>query len=270
MEPRPRSRTSRISTITTFGSSTIAIRSAVSTSSMRARAAATMSAADVFSFFIRSRCHTIRRGQGTDCHSAEPVYGARMFRFALILLLLPTIAAADWSPRPSMFHYDATFANCTAVPDDNDLARTCDRAIANAYVLKRAVALATQKCFPESIATCALPFEDEGLPAIAAQIAVDAGCDATNVLDLPEDEPLPADHCISIASDIMIDEGVMDAAAQDDPAFAADLQSRNREDCAEEAREIGSWAVIMDAMICEADRSAALWADLAVQNQQDQ
>ncbi len=223
-----------------------------------------------------------------------------MFRLALILLLLPTIAAADWSPRPSMFRYDATFANCTATPDDSDLARACDRAITNAYVLKRAVAWATQKCFPESIATCALPFEDEGLPAIAAQIAVDAGCDATNVLDLPEGEQLPADHCISIASDIMIDEGVVplntdiscdingiecgdislinatfwaeqvDAAAQDDPVFAADLQSRNREDCAEEAREIGSWAVVMDAMICEADRSAALWADLTDQNQQDQ
>jgi hypothetical protein len=199
-----------------------------------------------------------------------------------------------------MFHYDATFANCTATPDETDLAQNCDRAIANAYVLKRAVAWAAQKCFPESIATCALPFEDEGLPAIAAQIAVDSGCDATNVLDLPEDEPLPADHCITIASDIMIDEGVVplntdiscgihwiecgdislinatfwaeqvDAAAQDDPAFAADLQSRNREDCAEEAREIGSWAVVMDAMICEADRSAALWADLTDQNQQDQ
>ena len=222
-----------------------------------------------------------------------------MFRLALILLLLPTFAAADWSPRPTMFSYDATFANCMANPSAENLASTCDRAITSAYVLKRAVTWAAVNCFPEGFATCAAPFEDEGLPAIAAQIAVGAGCDATNVLNLPEDKPLPADHCITITSDIMIDEGVVplnteimcgihwiecgdislinatfwaeqvDAASQDDPAFSADLQSRNREDCAQEAREIGSWAVVMDAMICEADRSAALWADLAFQNQQD-
>ncbi|SMX44372.1 hypothetical protein [Octadecabacter ascidiaceicola] len=223
-----------------------------------------------------------------------------MFRLAFILLFLPTFAAADWSPRPSMFSYDATFENCKANPDAENLAASCEGAIANAYVLKRAVAWAAYKCFPESFATCAAPFEEEGLPAIAAWIAVDAGCDATNVLDLPEDEPLPADHCISIASDIMIDEGVVplntdiscgidwiecgdithinasfwaeqvDEITQDDPEFANDLQSRNREDCAGEAREIGSWAIIMDGLICEAERSAALWSDLAVQSAQDQ
>ncbi|HCP82689.1 MAG TPA: hypothetical protein DIT67_14385, partial [Octadecabacter sp.] len=209
-------------------------------------------------------------------------------------------AAADWSPRPAMFSYDATFENCKANPDTGNLAASCEGEITGAYVLKRAVAWAAFKCFPESFATCALPFEDEGLPAIAARIAVDAGCDATNVLDLPEDEPLPADHCISIASDIMIDEGVVplntdvscgihwiecgditlinasfwadqvDRITQNDPEFANDLQTRNREDCAQEAREIGNRAVLRDGLICEAERSAALWSDLTVQSSQDQ
>lgn len=220
-----------------------------------------------------------------------------MFRFALILLLLPTLAAADWSPRPSMFSYDATFENCLSNPDDKNLAAACEQEIAGAYVLKRAVAWAAFNCFPESLSTCALPFEDEGLPAIAAQIAVDAGCDATNVLDLPEDEPLPADHCITIVSDIMVDEGVVplntsiscgihwiecgeltqlntafwvdqvDLLAPADPVVT-DLQARNFNECQVETNEIGGWATDMNALECLAERSALLWVDLA-QTEQD-
>jgi hypothetical protein len=56
----------------------------------------------------------------------------------------------------------------------------------------------------------------------------------------------------------------------DDPELANDLQSRNSEDCAEDAREAGGWAVLMDGWVCEAERSAELWSDLALEMSQDQ
>ena len=215
-----------------------------------------------------------------------------MKRLIFALLFLPTFAAADWSPRPLMFTYDATFEVCLQQPHARNLARSCEEALAAAYVLKRAVAWATFNCNAESIASCAEPFENEGLPAIAARIAVDTGCVATDVLALPEGEPIPPDHCITVASDIMIDEGVVplsteiscgihwiecgeiaqlnaafwadqvDLAAPDD-LTVSDLQARNFNACGAEAAEVGGWATELNAMECLAARSAELWADLA-------
>lgn len=213
-----------------------------------------------------------------------------MFRLILPLALMPTIAAADWSPRPLMFSYDATLDVCLTGPAD-DLAGACADALTAAYTLKRAVAWATVKCHPEDLSTCAIPFEDEGLPHVAVRIAVDVACDATDVLQLDEG-PIPQDHCISIASDIMIDEGVVplftdigcgidwiecgdlanihaafwvdqvDLAAPADPVIN-DLQVRNANECGAQAAVNGGWATDLNALECLAARSAALWADLA-------
>ncbi len=213
-------------------------------------------------------------------------------------MFLPTYAAADWSPRPALFNFAATLETCTLAPDTPDLARACDGALASAYALKRAVARATFKCGTESLLTCAAPFEDEGLPAIAARIAVDAGCDNTDASELAEGAPIPADHCITIASDIMIDEGIVpldtdiscgiswiecgelaqlnaafwvdqvDLLAPADPVVS-DLQMRNFSDCNVQAGEIGGWASDLDALECLATRSAALWADLTQTEQEN-
>lgn len=218
-----------------------------------------------------------------------------MIRLILTLIIVPTFAAADWAPRPSMFTYGATLDQCTAQPDTPDLARFCEDALNAAYALKRAVARATFKCHPESLSTCAAPFENEGLPAIAARIAVDVGCDATDVRALSEDAPIPSNHCISVTSDIMIDEGVVplftemscgiecdeiaqinatfwvdqvDLVAPDD-AVVTDLQMRNIADCGGGTANTGTWAEDRAALDCVADRAAALWADLVPQTEQD-
>ncbi len=222
-----------------------------------------------------------------------------MFRILALLALLPTTAAADWSPRPMMFTFGATFDNCTSNPDDADAA-TCEDALAAAYVLKRAVAWATFECDAESLTTCAAPFEDEGLPAIAARIAVDAGCDQIDVLSLPEGAPLPDNHCITVASDIMIDEGVVPldtsigcgihwiecgelaqihAAFWRDKVLAAAPENNGltqvrletlKAECRDTAEQTGGWGVDLTALECEALGAAQIWADLAQQAQQDQ
>lgn len=221
-----------------------------------------------------------------------------MFRLLALLALFPSVAAADWSPRPLMFTYNATLDACLAEPDRPNLAQSCADALAAAYALKRAVAWAAFKCLPENLATCAGPFEEEGLPAVAVQIATDVGCDSTDVSQLPDSDPLPPNHCISVASDIMIDEGVVplvtdiacgvqwiecgelaqinaafwvdqvDLAAPAD-ATINDLQIRNIADCDATARDTGGWATDLDALTCLADRSAALWADITLQNEKD-
>lgn len=245
--------------------------------------------------------HANTRRQGTDCTLRKRHYGAPMLRILALLALLPTYASADWSPRPNMFTYDATFANCTADPAAADLARTCADALGSAYVLKRAVALATVKCHPEDLATCAVPFEDEGLPAIAMRIAVDSGCDATDVLRLPEGEVIPPNHCITVASDIMIDEGIVplytqiscgviwiecgdlanihatfwaqqvQAATPDNSANLTQMrQETARLECNAEGRAGGGWSTTLVTQECLTQRNAALWADLAQQTEQDQ
>lgn len=227
------------------------------------------------------------------CHSA------RMRCLLLFLLFWPTFAAADWAPRPSFFSYDAAFALCTAEPNMPNPAETCKDRLSAAYVLKRAVAWATYRCHPESLTTCTLPFEDEGLPAIAAQIAVSAGCDDTDLTLLPEGAPIPPDHCAAITSDIMFDEGVVPlmteitcnadwiecgelakihadlwsraalSAAGNDTDLVEDLQSRNEADCSADARSTDSKATELARLQCQAIRSASLWADLARQTEQD-
>ena len=218
----------------------------------------------------------------------------------MILALFPTYAAAEWSPRPAMFSYDATFNTCTADPTAPDLAQTCADALAAAYALKRSVARAFFACHPQSLSTCAAPFEDEGLPAIAARIAVDAGCDAMDVTRLDQWATFSPDHCITVISDIMIDEGVVPIdtniacrtersecgalaglnltfwvqavimAAKGD-ALIADIQARNFTDCNMRAQDTTPQRRAFDvqSMGCAANRSAALWADLTQQNIQD-
>ena len=219
-----------------------------------------------------------------------------MLRPIFLLALIPTSAAADWSPRPLMFTYEATFDLCLNTPTPEP-ARACAEALRTAYVLKRAVAWAAFKCHPEDLSTCAIPFEDEGLPHIAMRIAVDVACDATDVL-LLGDDPIPPNHCISVASDIMIDEGVVplfteiscgidwiecgdlaninaafwvdqvDLAAPDDPVIS-DLQARNVNECTARASETGGWGNDLTALDCLAQRSAALWADLSSSSEEN-
>jgi hypothetical protein len=222
-----------------------------------------------------------------------------MYRLLAVLALWPTLAAADWSPRPTMFSYDATFDLCTADPTAPDLAARCSEILAAAYVLKRAVARAATKCLPESLSTCTGPFADEGLPAIAAQIAVDVGCDATDLRTLPEDEPLPANHCITIASDIMIDEGVVPLDSDlacgpfqaecfeftelhmllwaweagmttSDGIRTSDFMIALIETCTEDFIDVERLTGRPLSYNCFADGAARHWADLAQQNQQDQ
>jgi len=218
-----------------------------------------------------------------------------MLRLIPLLALMPTAAAADWAPRPAMFSYDAVFDLCIADPAAPDLARACERRLAAAYALKRATVLATNECYPDDLATCAAPFEDQGLPAISMRIAVDVGCDATDLTTL--DGPLPRDHCAAIASDIMIDEGVVplfidiscgidwiecgdladinaafwvaqtDAIAPDDP-FIDDLQARNFNVCTAESLNIQGWGQDLNALECIAAGSAAIWADITIQDEQ--
>lgn len=129
--------------------------------------------------------------------------------YALFLVLIPTQGLADWRPSPVIFSYAAAFDQCRLDPDAPDLVVRCDATLADAYALKRAVARAALVCAEIPLKDCPLPFEDEGLPAIAVRIAVDAGCNQSLVAALPADTPLPADHCISMAADIMGDEGVV-------------------------------------------------------------
>ncbi|MCF2905143.1 hypothetical protein L0666_09095 [Octadecabacter sp. CECT 8868] len=208
------------------------------------------------------------------------------------MAFLPSLAAADWSPRPLLFTYEATLDTCVADPNRLDLARNCEKDLSAAYVLKRAVALAAFECGFTDAETCAAPFEDEGLPALAASIAIDVGCDATAIATLPEDEPFPPNHCVTVASDIMIDEGVVplrldiycginwiecgelalindafwkdqvEQAAPDDPLIR-ELQLRNIAECEMQSRDVGGWAIDLNALECTSARSASLWADLA-------
>jgi len=77
------------------------------------------------------------------------------------------------------------------------------------FVLKRAVVAATQACLGENLNTCALPFEDQGLTAIAARIAAGTGCENTDLADWQEFIPFPENHCAPLIADILADEGVV-------------------------------------------------------------
>ena len=134
---------------------------------------------------------------------------AAMHKLLSILALLPTPLFAQSVPNPTVFTYDTAFARCTENPNTADLFKNCSAIIADAYVLNRAVALAFQMCAPAGLRDCTLPFEDAGLPAFGIQIAVDVGCDATEFALFSEFDPLPAEHCIAFASDILADEGAV-------------------------------------------------------------
>ncbi|WP_375279887.1 hypothetical protein [Pseudooctadecabacter sp.] len=199
-----------------------------------------------------------------------------------ILALMPLTLTAGDDLHPRLFNYDATLATCISDPNAPDLAQSCADALTSAYILRRAIARAAALCTDLPLQDCPAPFEDEGLPAIAVRIATDVGCDATPVADL-DGTPLSPDHCISIAADIMFDEGVVPldtglacirghdcadiaalnaafwtqtvtALASDDPTIR-DLQTRNATACAAEATPTAT-------QTCIATRSTDLWADM--------
>ncbi|SLN44867.1 hypothetical protein [Pseudooctadecabacter jejudonensis] len=208
-----------------------------------------------------------------------------MIRLLPLFALLPHAAHADWAPRPAMFDYSSAFAVCTAQPDARDLATACADTLEAAYILKRAVAQAAFVCADTPLSGCPVPLEDEGLPAIAARIAGDIGCDSTPIETLPTDTALPRDHCVALTADIMFDEGVVplftdlscdglpsecddladihaalwvqavDALTHDDPTIT-DLQARNLNTCTTQD----------DARACIAARAAELWVDLVGQD----
>ncbi len=132
-----------------------------------------------------------------------------MYKLLFIFALLPTSIAAQTVPHPAVFSYDAAFAQCTQDPEAADLVASCREILADAYVLKRAVAHAFEICIPTKLRDCALPFEDAGLPAFGIQIAADVGCDTTDFTLFSEFDPLPAEHCITFTSDILADEGAV-------------------------------------------------------------
>lgn len=213
------------------------------------------------------------------------------------LFCMPAIAAADWAPRPAIFTYDATFAICTSDPTAPDLALRCADELTAAYVLKRAVAQAAYACGNTALADCPAPFEDEGLPAIAVRIAVDVGCDANDVSTLTNGT-IPRDHCIAVASDIMLDEGVVPIDTNiscgnewsecddlavihtqlwedavfgmmgDDPLIL-DLLDRTAQECAAETQGTTFSASYTDGLGCIAGGTASIWADIAQQTGQD-
>lgn len=221
-----------------------------------------------------------------------------MFRLALILLFLPTLAAADWSPRPTMFNYDATFARCIQDPSLPDLAASCSDAIATDYSLKRAVARAVYLCADSQLLTCTIPFEDEGLPAIAVRIAIDSGCENSDVSSTGNWDKFDDNHCVTVASDIMIDEGVVPLdtdiscrndlddcgfiaflnvgfwidlilpIADDDPVVL-DLHRRNITECMVDKFTPISELYSRWAVDCVSERHAALWVDITLNSEQD-
>lgn len=226
-----------------------------------------------------------------DCAASKRRYGARMFRLFAPLALLPGLAHADITPRPLMFTFDATLATCLADQNSDDLAGDCAQAITAAYALKRAVAWGVLNCTGQDLRDCAAPFENEGLPHIAVRIAADVGCETTDITQLATLTPLPQNHCITVASDIMIDEGVVPLVneiacgldrtecselAQIHAAFWVDqvdilapgdatindLQMRNAAECQAVSVTTGGWASDLAALDCLAEKSAALWADL--------
>jgi hypothetical protein len=131
-----------------------------------------------------------------------------MFRILFILALIPNLAAAELSLRPSIFSYQATFDQCTINPALVSSV-DCADSLHGAYVLHRAVVWAMLDCADVTLADCAAPFEGNGLPAVAARIAAQAGCDRSSLAALEAGDPLVPDHCITVITDILRDEGVV-------------------------------------------------------------
>lgn len=131
-----------------------------------------------------------------------------MIRLIFLAVLLPSIATAEWTPLPGSLSYDASFERCKIDARNVDVAQ-CDEVLRKAFDLNRAVVAAVQACETGALATCPQAFEDQGLPAIAARIAAGAACDNRNVAEFARLTPLPDDHCITMISDILRDEGVV-------------------------------------------------------------
>jgi len=131
-----------------------------------------------------------------------------MIRVLLLLVLLPAPALAQWTPTPRSFAFDATFSSCVADPTNIDAAK-CDALLRDAFDLNVAVTRAVEACGLTPLGTCPVPFEERGLPAFAARIASEADCIRTDLALAEPFRPLPANHCITMISDILRDEGVV-------------------------------------------------------------
>lgn len=125
-----------------------------------------------------------------------------------LLALMPLAATANGDFGPLLFSYDTTLATCITEPTAPDLAGACAEALSASYILRRATARAAAQCDGQPLQNCPTPFEEQGLPAIAMRIATEVDCDATPMSDATA-LPLSPDHCISIAADILFDEGVV-------------------------------------------------------------
>lgn len=221
-----------------------------------------------------------------------------MYRLIALLFFLPAAAAADWSPQATLFTYDTAFEECRTDPDAPDLAARCDTLMRGTFVLKRAVFAATQACLGQDLATCAAPFEDEGLPAIAATIAAGTGCENTDLTGWHEFVPFPQTHCAPLIADILIDEGVVPlwtqvecdregsacvALAQQQQVMwsgailelengplndrlISDLIRKTFDACRADVTADQTAALNAMAM-CESDGMARLWADLVSEQQ---
>ncbi|MEL6960452.1 MAG: hypothetical protein AAGL89_16025 [Pseudomonadota bacterium] len=189
------------------------------------------------------------------------------------------------------FTYETTFSTCIAEPSAPRLAETCAVTIEQSYVLRRAVLTATQACLGQDLATCALPFEDQGLPAAAAAIAAGTGCQNSDLSRADAPAHLPATHCAALIADILSDEGVvplntdiacsetdfecndlaavhsdlwidvLDQIGRGDPIIE-DLHDRNISDCIDDAASEDPPTANRLAAQCLAARTAMLWADL--------
>ncbi len=214
----------------------------------------------------------------------------------LILTILPTASVGQWAPKPDLFTYDASFADCTADATGDDLVARCTAILATAFVLKREVALAFQQCLDVPLRDCAAPFENAGLPAFGAQIAAGIGCDMSDMTLYPADTALPPDHCVAITGDILADEGAIPldgnlectgtftcielAAIQqqlwlnalmqlengpvNDPT-SRDLLGRVGEEC--QSIPTGTEVGTLSQIECLAQGTSLLWRDLVLENQ---
>lgn len=226
-------------------------------------------------------------------------HGAPMLRLLALLALIPTLARAELDLRPSMFSYDASFAQCTVDPAIVS-AQSCADLLTDAYVLNRAVVRAMQNCTDTPLADCTAPFVDEGLTAASVRIAASLNCDRSGLATLETGAPLNDDHCIRIISDVLRDEGVVpydqsatctaltqgpsdcsdlillhaqlweDAvldAAGEDTTLAQDLIHKIGLDCADRIKASDATAFYLGGAACATQDYAALWADLTRQNQ---
>lgn len=211
--------------------------------------------------------------------------------FLYLVFMAPGVVRAEWTPSPFMFDLQASFDQCLQEKiDPNDLSSCGDR-LANAFLLHRAVIRAVSACGPAQLGSCPIPFEEEGLPAIAAEIALTMGCEASVPSEMPPNRPLPPEDCARVIGDILIDEGVVpldaDWSCASEPETCLDIMEIHARywqlaafDASEGSRLIGRILEQSGAACaaekqdevaistCIAQEAAEIWIDLQNQDAQ--